>query len=167
MTLQWREEMAIDHGVIDRDHQSLIAIINEFSAAQTDAAGALPAMTNILGKLEHYATIHFGREEALQREAQYAYLEAHHHEHGDLIKQLAAIRVELVALNAAAAAASESCAPGPAPTHALGRMAEFLNHWLVDHIIRSDLRMKPYAAKMASHARRLKPLMQTIAWVDG
>jgi hemerythrin len=44
-------------------------------------------------------------------------------------------------------------------------MAAFLHHWLVDHIIKSDLRMKPYAARMAPHAATMKPLATAVTWV--
>lgn len=87
MSIQWRDEMAIDQGVIDHDHQALIAIINEFCEAKVER-DELPRLERIIAKLEHYALAHFGREEALQRVVQYAYADAHHHEHGDLIRAL-------------------------------------------------------------------------------
>jgi hemerythrin len=39
-------------------------------------------------------------------------------------------------------------------------MAAFLHHWLIDHIIKSDLRMKPYAANIELHAGKLGVLGQ-------
>lgn len=36
--------------------------------------------------------------------------------------------------------------------------AVFLNSWLIDHIIKSDLRMKPYVAAMKPHEAVIKPL---------
>jgi hemerythrin len=171
MTIQWREEMTVDHGMIDHDHQTLIAIINAFCDA-TPSADALPELQAILDKLERYTAEHFGREEALQHKAQYAFLEAHHHEHLDLIRELTEIRRHLTVL------VTPSGEPADIPDTQAGQtrpglgakmdgvaafhaeMAAFLRHWLVDHIIKSDLRMKPYAAKMAMHTSRLGGLGQ-------
>lgn len=173
MSIQWRDEMAIDQGVIDHDHQALIAIINEFCEAKVDR-DELPRLERIIAKLEHYAAAHFGREEALQRAVQYAYVEAHHHEHADLIRELRTVQRDLLRLQGGETPPLETPAPrshsavGPSPeeiVRAHAEVAELLRHWLVDHIIKSDLRMKPYTAKMAAHARRLPPLSASVAWV--
>ena len=37
-------------------------------------------------------------------------------------------------------------------------MCGFLNEWLIDHIIRTDLLMKPYVKAMAPHAELLGSL---------
>jgi hemerythrin len=169
MSIQWREEMTIDHGPIDQDHRTLIAIINEFCDTAATVA-ALPRLRATLDKLHHYTEVHFQREEALQARAQYPYLDAHHHEHLDLIRQLARIREQLAQLTAP----TEDSTDGPraetptgsseqkkratdvAAIHA--NVVAFVHDWLIDHIIKSDLRMKPYAAKMAHHARQMAPL---------
>ena len=145
MLIVWRDQMSVDGGLIDQDHRSLIGIINEFAA--TDAApAAIPVLERILAKLDRYTQIHFEREEKLQRAINYPYREAHRHSHNDLIRQLSEVRAELKAKGAA---------PKPeeiAPTHA--RMADFLHHRLVDHIIDADLRMKTYTTEIRSHARK-------------
>lgn len=170
MVIQWRDEMSIDQGVIDHDHQALIEIINEFCAAKVDHE-ELPRLERILAKLERYASTHFSREEGLQRVAQYAYLEAHHHEHADLIRRLEGIRAELGALHAHPDGQAPDAAPHvtagspPEVARAHAEVAKFLHHWLVDHIIHSDLRMKPYVARMAQHAHGLPPLATSVAWV--
>lgn len=155
MPIQWREEMAIDHDLIDQDHQALIGIINRFSCSEASVA-ALPGLQAILNKLERYASAHFTREETLQRLAQYTYADAHRHEHLDLIRELGQMREELARL----AASPEKAAANVGAFHA--HMADLLHHWLIDHVIKSDLRMKPYAAKMAPHARRMMPLAQSV-----
>lgn len=176
MKIQWRDEMAIDHGLIDNDHKYLISIMNEF--CETDPGDGSPDhLVSILSKLNSYTTIHFRREEALQRAAHYSYVDAHHHEHGDLLRALYGINQSLFSLNAPVAEDPEDIdmppgAPDPATPagrvfRAHRRVAKFLHHWLIDHIIKSDLRMKPYAEAMAPTARGMKPLKQMSAWVDG
>ncbi|MDO8297442.1 MAG: hemerythrin family protein [Caulobacter sp.] len=175
MHIQWREEMTIDHGLIDNDHKYLISIMNEF--CDSDPLEQSPdRLLNILSKLNTYTTIHFRREEALQRAVHYSFRDAHHHEHGDLLRALYSIHQGLFSLNAPVTEDSEDTVviPGaPDPATPAGRVvrahrkvAEFLRHWLIDHIIKSDLRMRPYAEAMLPIARDMKPLKQMSAWVE-
>ena len=66
MPIMWREALTIDHGPIDRDHHTLIAIINTFETVEPgpDAAARL---ADVIGELEKYGSTHFAREERLQR----------------------------------------------------------------------------------------------------
>jgi hemerythrin len=154
MPIQWRCEMAIDNDAVDHDHQVLIAVINEFFDAGPDEHELL-RMQGVLGKLEQYTHIHFAREEKLQVMVRYPYHDAHHQEHQELIRQLARIRGMVDA----------AMQPEPAPDEATIRhlrikVDTLLHEWLVDHIIKSDLRMKPYARAMARFAFTLEPLQK-------
>ena len=149
MSIQWREEMAIDHGLVDQDHQVLINIINEFTDLPKGEA-TLTKLRQILQELHHYTEVHFSREETLQRAVHYIFAEAHHHEHLDLIKQLRAIEDRM-------SAAEAGTAPS-APPHA--EISAFLRDWIVGHVIGSDLRMKPYAAQLTAHSKRMAPLLE-------
>jgi hemerythrin len=146
MLIVWREQMSVDSGLIDEDHRSLIGIINEFAAAEAGPK-AVPALARILTKLDHYTKTHFEREEGLQRAVDYPFRDAHRNAHKDLIRQLSELRARLKA-EFAAKNADEIRA-----IHA--GMADFLHHWLIDHIIETDLRMKPYTKDMRTHARKL------------
>jgi len=61
MTIQWREKMTIDDGVIDQDHRHLIDIINRFENAAKDGL-TLSEGLEILFALKFYASTHFKRE---------------------------------------------------------------------------------------------------------
>src|SRR3990167_6494235 len=179
MQIQWREEMAIDGGLIDGDHKHLISIMNEFGAA-SPTEDSRDRLLGILDRLNVYTTIHFRREEQLQRAVHYPYIDAHHHEHGDLLRELYSIHEGLtapVAAPPAQDATSDDDSPAPAPTsppttdarsnvEAHRTVAEFLHHWLIDHIIKSDLRMKPFAKRMAPMSQGMQPLKQMRAWID-
>jgi len=148
MPILWRDAMSVDGGLIDRDHQVLIAIINEFSAVPPDpAAGA--ELQGILSKLDTYTKIHFAREEGLQSSIRYSYHEAHQREHAALINQLTRVRSEIAAVKDKNEFAT---------VHA--RLSEFLRHWLIDHILQSDLRMKPFAAHLRKSATDLGGLTE-------
>lgn len=178
MQIQWRKEMAIDGGLIDGDHKHLISIMNEFCAA-SPTEDSRDRLLGILDRLNVYTTIHFRREEQLQRAVHYPYIDAHHHEHGDLLRELYSIHQGLTAPVAAptaedAGAGDTELTPMAAAPMADARtvveahrtVAEFLHHWLVDHIIKSDLRMKPFAKRMAPLSQGMQPLEQMRAWVD-
>lgn len=178
MQIQWREEMSIDGGLIDGDHRHLISIMNEFCAA-SPTEDSRDRLLSILDRLNIYTTIHFRREEQLQRAVHYPYIDAHHHEHGDLLRDLYSIHEGLTASVAAPPAEDASPDdndPAATPTpptvdpgaivEAHRKVAEFLHHWLIDHIIKSDLRMKPFAKRMAPLSQGMQPLRQMRAWVD-
>jgi hemerythrin len=141
MTITWRSQMSVDGGIIDHDHQVLIGIINEFIEG---AAGTLThaQLDAVLLKLGSYAATHFHREETLQLAIRYPYGEAHKREHETLVRDLGERRLRL-----AGADGRVDLAPVQRD------IADFLRHWLVDHIIGSDLRMRPHAAALRQASR--------------
>lgn len=147
--ITWRDEMSVDGGVIDDDHRQLILVINRFTGAEGD--GATPKqLASILLELRHYASVHFRREESLQQAANYPYLSAHRHEHHDLTVRLNQI---IEAFQAA-------------PTTGDGRalraeIGDLLRTWLINHVISSDLRMRPFVGRMRTHAKSLSQLRST------
>jgi len=94
MTIQWREKMTIDDGVIDQDHKHLIDIINRFEKTAQDGL-TLNEGLEILFALKFYASTHFKREEQLQRLIDFPFFEAHKREHEELIEKLTEIIDEL------------------------------------------------------------------------
>lgn len=91
MQIAWRPQMAVDHGMIDKDHWTLLQIISEFTDIKGDLPGA-DVLGGILLKLDHYAKVHFEREQWLQQKIGYPYADAHEHEHRDLTKRLDVMR---------------------------------------------------------------------------
>lgn len=131
MPILWREAMSVDGGLIDRDHQALIAIINEFADIAPSRA-TKDQLLSVLLKLENYTKRHFRREEEVQRFINFSACEAHRQEHVGLMTKLAQVRSEL--------AATEENQLNVVHQH----ITEFLRHWLIDHVIKSDLSMKPF-----------------------
>jgi len=140
MPIKWREELSIDRGPIDQDHHTLIAIINTFETVKPgpDAGGKL---ADVLDKLAQYGSMHFEREEQLQRQVAFPFATGHNQQHRLLVRSLCAARAEL-----AAVASDKDLATFRV------HMCGFLNDWLMDHIIQNDLLMKPYVRAMAPHA---------------
>lgn len=150
MGICWRYEMSIDRGIIDDDHKFLIRSVNRFSemVAERHRFGEL---RDLLSGLQRYAQVHFDREEELQRCIHYPFHEAHRREHLDLVEQLektAAQFEQQLSLD---------------PQRAVATVGALLRSWLMDHILKTDLLMRPYVREMASFGCQFAPLSSLAA----
>lgn len=125
--IRWREAMAVDHGPIDRDHQHLIGIVNEFYAAAEQGAGRT-ILVAALRRLTRYTREHFAREEALQLRIGYGGIVAHRQEHGRILDRLQGI---VVAMESQPLEATRQ------------QTMDLVRHWIVDHVIGHDLHLRP------------------------
>lgn len=150
MPILWREQLSIDGGLIDQDHKTLIAIINTFEAVRPGPDGRA-LLETVLDELERYAEVHFRREEQLQRQVGYPQARVHRRHHRMLMHNVIAARTEYA-----------TAASGTDLTVFRDHMAAFLHDWLLDHIIRNDLPMKPYVQAMAPHAARVEDLHSAV-----
>jgi hemerythrin len=150
LAIVWRDEMGIDGGVMDADHKCLIALANEVDAAH-------PALTLqrelqvIVAKLTTYARIHFEREERWQVGAAFLFASAHRKHHIEFGHELEAISglfrdglslQQMLALQA--------------------HISEVLHGWIVDHIIKADGSMKPYADQIRRNAKGTAALAEAV-----
>jgi hemerythrin len=145
--IRWRPGMSVDGGLIDADHRHLIDIINAFSQHRAEGHAALPHAMDTLSALKFYAETHFAREEQLQTLVKFREHQQHHEEHRQLMASLDGI------ISTAQAAATIDGA-----SDVVEHLATLLRHWLLNHTLTEDLRMKPYAAAMKAHAATLPPL---------
>lgn len=130
MGIVWREPMNLGVEAIDDDHKRLIDIINEFERV-LNACPDDGHLKIIARKLYVYAHGHFSREEAIQRASGYEAHEWHVAEHQQLLAELNSfIRRHFIETG------------GRICPDTAAEMSHFLKHWLVDHIIKTDLRMK-------------------------
>ncbi|MEI6557516.1 MAG: bacteriohemerythrin [Rhodospirillaceae bacterium] len=146
MAIEWRPAMAIDNAALDDDHRYLIGLINSVEALcqQSFDQGAL---LKILGSLKYYTVYHFVREEAAQRAAGFPHAEAHALEH----KQLIATVDQAVAL------VSQEITPDK-HERIRAEITALLNGWLIQHIIKHDIPMRPYVRNIRAFMGRAAPL---------
>ncbi|MFQ5620010.1 MAG: bacteriohemerythrin [Rhodospirillales bacterium] len=137
MTIIWRDEMSVGDERIDGDHKRLINLVNGFEWATVGEVN-FALLKKILSDLENYTVVHFEREEEIQDTIDYPYRDAHKAAHRSLIHELHKVQEHVTA-----AAAKE----GEEGTKVAQEMAVFLKHWIVDHVIEEDLRMKPFILK--------------------
>ncbi len=146
MPILWRKEMSVDASTIDDDHKLLIDLINSFEAV-INQNPTIAALDRHLLQLRHYSIEHFKREEALQRAVHYPFYQAHAREHSDLVNRLETIIAHRTAARS-----------GRDLTVVSREILALLKEWLVEHILRTDLRMRPYVAQMKAHQRKMAAL---------
>lgn len=152
MSIAWREAMCVGDQTVDDDHKHLIDLINAFEIAIAGKVDHKKIARVLLGLVE-YTGEHFAREEELQLAIRYPYHESHRRSHRDVLKKLS----EIVSVYTKAP-------EGPTRDAMVRDLANFLKEWLVDHIIQSDLRMKPYVLQMqAQKAEAVRRKREAVA----
>ncbi len=133
MSLVWREQLSVGNDVIDSDHRHLIDIINliELSVATKDKAGLAAG----LDALFRYSQEHFVREERIAHAAGYEQVPHLGHSHAILLQELAQVIREVGEMGS-------EWSP-----EATERLVKLLRNWLIDHVIKEDLLMKPVLQK--------------------
>ncbi len=138
--MEWSEDWVVDGGIIDNDHKTLIELINDFNENVPNFSKS-EEMNPYLLSLKKYTQTHFGREEKLQRAAQYYLHEEHLVEHRDMVSQLDKMIEKAEA------------ADGETITNVALEISSFLTDvWLVNHILVNDLPMRPYVDGMQEEA---------------
>ena len=146
MPVQWRPAMAIDQAVIDDDHRYLISLINSVEAlCSRDFDQA--ALLKVLDSLKYYTVYHFTREEAAQRAVSYPDADAHAAEHKRLIETVDRV-IALV---------SQEIAPDK-HERIRAEISALLKGWLVEHIIKHDIPMRPYVRNIRAFMGRAAPI---------
>ena len=131
MALVWRKELAIGDEQIDTDHKYLICLINtvELTLRIPEHRELLPTT---LAQLVDYTHTHFEREESIMLAIRYARYDQHKLQHQLLIRELATIQQKVEA-KGSEEFSDEECAT----------VATLFRHWLLDHLVKEDMLMKP------------------------
>lgn len=135
MSLAWREQLSVGNNVIDSDHRYLIDIINRVEMSlNRKAAKELAAE---LESLTRYSQEHFVREEKIALAAGYTQTPKLGDSHAALLAKLEQVKLEVSQMGQEW---SDETAD---------HFASLLRNWLVDHVIREDLLMKPALQKLS------------------
>ncbi|MBI5901252.1 MAG: hemerythrin family protein [Rhodocyclales bacterium] len=138
MPIVWRDAFSIGYKQIDLDHRHLLDLINVVEAALT-SEHALSKLLNAIDDLMEYTRRHFTFEERLMADAVYPHFERHKAGHLELIEQLKQAAAPIKVL-----AAGEAQMTSAVPEAARDALVALLRHWLVDHIIKEDMQLKPF-----------------------
>ena len=140
MPIQWRAQMSVGNLIIDLDHRYLISLIN-----QVEYALRHPEETEnlrmALNQLSAYAREHFSREEQLQLRMQYGGYMQHKLAHQALLERLEVISSEILDEN-----------DPEKLTANREQITNLLREWLLDHVLKEDMRMKVELEKLPPNA---------------
>jgi len=126
----WSDTLSTGNEMIDRDHQHLIALLNQLQEAMSQGKGRT-VLGGVLNELISYTIEHFGREEALMQKMHYADYIMHKSEHERLIGEVKALQGRLEAGSVALSSATYT----------------FLVDWLNTHIKTIDKKLAEAARK--------------------
>lgn len=134
MTILWRASMEIGDAGIDADHKNLVHLINAVELALlASGSSASASLAGNLDQLTSYTKEHFKREENLMSQTGYSGLERQREAHRELRARLGKIRVAIEAAKANAVPPAEN-----------DRLVDLLRHWLLDHVLKEDMLLKPF-----------------------
>lgn len=128
MGLIWAEHLSVGNGLIDSDHRNLIVVVN--SLEQAIGTRDRTAVSNSYQLLDTYMVIHFRNEEKIAEAIKYPFAR-NRFEHQQLMHEMR-YRIEELCSNV-----------GHWPDGLLSRYSNFLSCWMTDHIIKTDMKMKP------------------------
>ena len=164
MSLVWREQMSVHNNLIDKEHKYLIDQINAVELAMNTPDNR-EILVATLNHLMDYTKTHFQHEEIIQQKIGNPGLDAHKEEHLKLLEEFSSIKARLDSILFAEEDAKEELHEGDitddeledllsndSPEPALTRqdlepLVGLMRHWLVDHIIGTDLKLKPLLLK--------------------
>ncbi|GAB4132523.1 MAG: hypothetical protein Fur0015_06030 [Ignavibacteriales bacterium] len=132
----WSDFFSTGVNYIDRQHKRLIDIANEFHSSVKNNANK-STMFSILNNLVSYAEEHFTDEEAVMQKA--GVPEEHFNYHKELHEKLT---LSVFELNAELEKGE---------TKTLNEIENFLNEWLIKHILEEDKKLVPYSAKIRNY----------------
>ena len=123
--ITWKDEYSVGYEVIDNQHKKLIILINDLYSAFMNKSE--PVSTDrLIRELTEYAEKHFQEEERLFKQHNYIETEAHIKEHNLFISKTTEL-FEQFKNN---------------PKMLSIRMTGFLQKWLINHILESDMKYR-------------------------
>lgn len=138
MLITWRDQMSVGIKAIDDDHKHLIDIINQLEIAirktNWQRSEREDFMQVLLGRLRSYAKEHFSREEELQVASNYQGLIENQRHHHHLVTDLESYSSRFLGQRDGEKPVTDN------------EMVKFLRRWLVEHIIKVDLKMKGHVS---------------------
>lgn len=127
---EWQPEYSVRIGVIDEHHKRLFALVNELHDAMRQHSGQA-ALAATLNELICSARVHFGAEEVLMEAFGYPESLPHRIEHDRLTRTMLEFQQQFAAGQVSIGV----------------QLTEFLENWLVKHVLGSDKRYVNFFAE--------------------
>ena len=127
----WSYVLSVGNDEIDEDHHRLVELFNMLNHSVT--AGESPEyLAAVLAELINCTAWHFSHEERLMLKHGYDGLAAHKAEHRELINSVKALQQKILQTG----------------NFESGDDIEFLERWLTEHILSTDMRLGSYLAEV-------------------
>lgn len=140
MPVQWRKQMSVGNLILDLDHRYLLSLINqvEYALRHPEETDNLHMAVN---QLSEYAREHFQREEKLQLRMQFRHYMNHKMAHQGLLARLEEVVKQVLE------------EPDPEKLREQsGEIVQLLRDWLLQHVLKEDMKMKPDLEKLPPNA---------------
>jgi len=135
--IEWKEEYSIGVERIDLQHQHLFEIINKLIECPYPN-GCPELASGILAEMVNYARVHFTDEEVLMQRYNYPEIGLHKKQHDYFITTTAELTVGFM----------------DNKKTTKDEITEFLSLWLVNHILKTDMKLKGLSkAKITAGAK--------------
>lgn len=146
--VKWSSEYNLGIDAIDRQHESLVELVNQVWESIVFRADEAKVM-EILGQLERYTVAHFAAEEAYMQKVNYPDFGEHKRIHEAFIARVAAEK--------------QAAANGGQLT--LG-LVSFLRQWLLEHILKTDKAFVEFTRQRAAARVQPAPSATTVQTED-
>jgi len=123
----WKDQYSVGIEKIDHQHQHLFEIVNNL-IDQSISAGDTGLASETLKEMVNYAREHFATEETLMLQYDYPEYNLHKNQHEYFINTTAELAVSFM---------DNQKTTG-------GEITEFLILWLTNHILKTDMKLKPF-----------------------
>ena len=124
---EWADDMVIDNGVIDADHQQLVTLVNQLHTATSEGQGQ-EIVDHVLHEVLTYTLEHLRREESLMASVNFPHLAGHKVGHQKFIEHLDSLRAKYEAGSMTVAS----------------QLSTVLRDWLSLHIRRDDKALRKF-----------------------
>lgn len=125
----WNPTLSLGIESIDSEHQRLIEISNRLLASAKN--GKMLESKLLFHELREYTVTHFKNEENYMLRVKYPGLWKHKIEHAELKRSVKLFQDNIYRQN---------------KIHA-GEVCEFIKHWLIDHVLYTDMDIKKFLAQ--------------------
>ncbi|MBL6986546.1 MAG: hemerythrin domain-containing protein [Methylobacter sp.] len=137
MPIKWDSRFSVNNSTIDTEHKLLLTLLNALEVVLRNPHER-DSLRFFVDQLYESAKDHFHHEEKLQLKYMFPYYEENKQGHDALIIELDEIRNEIY----------QFIEKGDASQTEADKMSVKINHvlrdWLVDHILKSDMKMKGF-----------------------
>ena len=130
----WNQRLSVGVEEIDRQHKQLVGVLNQLLGMEGVTVDS-ETISDTLTRMTEYADYHFKSEEAFMQKYAYPEYEAHRLEHIAFMRKTAELAMGTMAYKKSI------------PTDLL----EYLKSWLVEHILVTDMKYKPFFEEKGIH----------------